>query len=77
MDHPADSPEHRSLFNRVTSFARRKPVTTLALAAGATALAGAEMLAVALAGGAAAVLVIRRGHGSHDDHAATAQSHPA
>jgi hypothetical protein len=49
-----------SIFGKLYRTARRRPVTTLAIAAGIGALAGAELLAAGLAGGAAVLLLQRR-----------------
>ena len=59
-DEPQAQPPHPegdgSTLKRMSRAARRRPVTTLALAAGVGALMGAELLAAGLAGGAVVLL---------------------
>lgn len=54
-----ESIERRSLVGTMVGAVKRRPVTTLAIAAGIGALAGAELLAAGLAGGAAVLLLQR------------------
>ena len=51
--------DKRSLVGKLVAEVKRRPVATLAIAAGIGALAGAELLAAGLAGGAAVLLLQR------------------
>lgn len=52
----ADTRQRRGLMRRAIDFARRRPVTTLAVGAGLALLGGAEVAGAALAGGAVVAL---------------------
>jgi hypothetical protein len=56
----AEAGERASAWSRSWQAIRHRPVTTLALAAGVGALAGWELLAAGLAGGAAAIWLQRQ-----------------
>jgi hypothetical protein len=62
-----------TVWSRLGGFVRRRPITALALAAGASAIGGAEILAAGLAGGAA-VLLWQRGRGRGHDLAERMES---
>jgi hypothetical protein len=57
---PEDESRPMSLWSRTFEAARHRPVTTLALAAGLSALGGAELLAAGFLGGAAALFLSRQ-----------------